>query len=360
MSAALGLLVALGAAPACPPLSEPFARELDTSIHQALDVGRQLSPALRVTRAVTSVAPAPVPAPEPGLLRVHLVPDAPCAGTSAPGLCVADTRDPGSPEIVCNATALLGLVGRESEGETAPSPGLFFVLAHELGHVAGSSAGRFAEDGVVIWGDSPLEVKREDVDAVCQAADEHQSAERSADAWARSALDRALDSPRFGAGVLGGAGARFHAAGMLEGIAERTFLPPDVRGLWSWEEFRLATPKVVDAAVLRARCRVMRTSSQRFLVPDFGSGHPPMPVRLLKVARALRDGAQRAGPPDATSPIAGSNLADLLEVATVADLEAQEEGVAFFKAFATKFCTAMKKPPPSDKACAKAERPLAK
>jgi hypothetical protein len=109
---------------------------------------------------------------------------------------------------------------------------------------------------------------------------------------------------------------------MIEAAAERAFGAPGVRGLWTWEEFKEVTPAHVAAALLRARCRVLRPSQGNYFVPSFGTSHPSMPERLLKLAARLDAERDREAPAGPESPAGGSNLQELLAVASRAGLGA--------------------------------------
>lgn len=342
----------------CPEVPSQLLNELKATTEEVIALAANASPPLGYRKLMISNAPAEPPPAVEGVIHLRLTAPG-CGSDLVPGLCVADTRQTRSPLVLCNATALAQLTGDVEGGETATSAALTFVIAHELGHIAAAKAGRFTEDGVVISARASADVKRRELSGFCNKTDLPKDVEESADAWAGEILDRALGGERYGASTLGGRGARFHASGMIKGVAERTFLPPNVTGFWTWEEFSLvpASEKNVDAAVLRARCRVFRATQGSLLLPHLGSSHPTMPARLLTLARRLSKGAEGAHPPDPTSPLsAAGNINDLLAVAAAADVASSELGVEFLRKFSKKFCHSLTEPTAAQ--CAKVERPL--
>jgi hypothetical protein len=267
-----------------------------------------------------------------------------------------------SPQIECDAGALAALAGDRSAGETADSPALFFVLAHELGHIATGAKGTFVEDGVYIDSRSPPDIRSDDMNLTCGSSSSSELASESrADSWARAALDAALDGDRFGGGVLGSRGARTSAVGAIRAAAERFMerqRPKDVTVVWNMGVLRAIdlTDSDLRVGATHAHCEITHITTGRILVPTPGSTHPSTLERLAKISRSLAD-SNAARPPDATSPLsAAGNIADLLKVVEATGAELDAEDFRNWTRFVQLLCEDSKRRPPDQRECQSAGR----
>jgi hypothetical protein len=233
---------------------------------------------------------------------------------------------------------------------------LFFVLAHELGHIATGAAGTFVEDGVYIDSRSPPDVRSADMGLACGSSSSDLKSESRADGWARAALDAALDGDRFGAGALGSRGARTSAVGAIRTAADRFMerqRPRDVTVVWNMSSLRAIdlTDDDLRAGAMNARCDIAHITTGRILVPTPGSTHPSTLERLAKISKSLA-ASNAARPPDATSPPSqAGNMADLLKVVEATGAQLDDEDFQNWTRFVQLLCEDSKLASPDEREC---------
>jgi hypothetical protein len=344
----------------CKPAPRYLVDEVRRSVTAIMAWTSPAQPRLKTRHLVLTSWPTELGTSSSGALRFHLSGIGACPESDRPEVCRA-LGGSASPQIECDAVALAALAGDRSAGETEDSPALFFVLAHELGHIATGAAGTFVEDGVYIDSKSPRDIRSADMGLACGSASSDLESESRADSWARAALDAALDGDRFGAGALGSRGARTSAVGAIRAAADRFMerqRPKDVMVVWNMSSLRAIdlTDNDLRAGAMTAHCDITRITTGRILVPTPGNTHPSTLERLAKISKALA-ASNAARPPDATSPLSqDGNMADLLKVVEVTGAQLDDEDFRNWSRFVQLLCEDSKLAPPEERACRSAHR----
>lgn len=210
---------------------------------------------------------------------------------SVRGGCIAVAGS--QPEIRCSAEAvnLFGYKGSRKEGA---NPAFLYVLAHELGHIfqrrQGEYAGRVEHIKLKQSKEAKLEILRESCEPGLT------SVEEEADQLAIQVLANLLPAPPYKepmfsthGSVLWGVNQINLAANNWRKVAlEREFISQEKpHRSFMPTEFPTPMPKIA-ANAKRFVCDVLTRNTGTVLYPGRAITHPPLELRMQRVAEALR------------------------------------------------------------------------
>jgi len=210
---------------------------------------------------------------------------------SVRGGCVAAAA--GIWEIRCSAdaVALFGYMGSRTE---QVNPALLYVLAHELAHILQRRAGEYAGRVEPILLEQPAAAKLELLRQSCDASVSRK--EVDADALATKVMARLLPESPFRepvfsrkGSVLWGADQLHLAANKWQKLAlEREFISQrKPHRSFIATEFP-TPPRKIEANARQFVCEVLKGNRGTVLYPGDAVSHPPLEIRMQRVAEALK------------------------------------------------------------------------
>jgi hypothetical protein len=212
--------------------------------------------------------------------------------------------------IFCSAGSIRTLL--DSRASAGPSPSLLYLMAHELAHLLGGSAGGFHSPPATISGSLDARSKIAALKKGCEWVGPEIAREQDADARALNVLAALLrQSPYEQIAV----GARASLTGHVDALRL------DGERLEKWEtSLRLgldkslmdaldsastpASPKQVALLAKSSLAHILRPGSGTILLPPLRGTHPTGASRLAATAAALTKLARTLSPsPPPTSPV---------------------------------------------------------
>lgn len=250
-----------------------------------------------------------------------LVKGEPLDELSVRGGCVAA---PGKLEVRCSSSAVQ-LFGKQGERPGLANPALLYLLAHELWHIMQQRPGEYAGRVEYIELKKPREEKLRILQSTCEPG--ITKSEENADRNALRVLERLMPFPPYREPLFSPHGSMLWGVDQLNLAAnrwrkealEREFISqPEPHKSFVPTEFPtpLATVKRNAKSFV---CDVLTKRSGVVVHPSRAVTHPPLEVRMQRVAAALR--ARSAG-----LPKAGANE----EYRTVAVLQEQLSDILTF------------------------------
>ena len=215
-------------------------------------------------------------------------------------------------EVRCSSSAVQ-LFGRQGDRPALANPALLYLMAHELWHIKQQRPGEYAGRVELINLKQPREAKLQALQASCEPG--MTKAEEDADRNAVRVLAQLLPvppyrEPMFSAqgSVLWGADQLNLAANTWRKVAlEREFISQP-KPHKTFLPIELPTPAAtVKKNAKTFVCDVLTKQSGLVAYPGRASTHPPLEIRMQRVAEALRPlaaGLPKAGAKEEYKPIA--------------------------------------------------------
>ena len=250
-----------------------------------------------------------------------LVKGEPLDELSVRGGCVAA---PGKLEIRCSSSAVQ-LFGKQGDRPGLANPALLYLLAHELWHIMQQRPGEYAGRVEYIELKKPREEKLQILQSTCEPG--ITKSEEDADRNALRVLERLMPFPPYREPLFSAHGSMLWGVDQLNLAAnrwrkealEREFISqPEPHKSFVPTEFPTPLARVKGNAKSFV-CDVLTKRSGVVVHPSRAVTHPPLEVRMQRVAEALR--ARSAG-----LPKAGANE----EYRTVAVLQEQLSDIFTF------------------------------
>ena len=209
---------------------------------------------------------------------------------SVRGGCVASA---GKMEVRCSSEAVQ-MFGKQGERPGMENPALLYVLAHEMGHILQRRPGEYAGRVELIDLKQSQAAKLEILRESCEPG--QTKAEEDADQLAVQVLAKLLPEPPYREPLFSAQGSVLWGVDQLNLAAntwrkaslEREFISqPDPHKSFVPIEFPTPEP-VVQANAKKFVCEVLTRKSGVIKYPGRSTSHPPLELRMQRVAEALR------------------------------------------------------------------------